>query len=483
MAFNNAVNAKVPGIQSISTSGQWNGVTITAGTGITVTNGDGIAGNPTISAAAGAVLVETLTGNSGGAISPTAGNINTLGTGSITIAGAGSTLTTQLTGLTNHAVLVGAGTATITNVGPSATAGQVLQSAGPSADPVFSTATYPATTTVNQILYSSATNVVSGLATANSATLVTTAAGVPVFTSPMTNGQIVIGSTGATPTAATLTAGTGISIATGAASITISAGASVPTTFTTDNATTATPALNNINFFGNATQGLSSSASGSTVTYTIANATTAQIGVTSLATNAETIAGTVTTKAVTPDDLKAKLGVQTAHGLPIGEGTSSAFTWTAAPTAGQVLIGTSATTDPVLSTITPAGGITVTNGSGTITIGTGVTVIGAWQEIAVNTNAVAGNGYISTAALTLTLPASAAMGTSIGTMVLSTGAMTVKAQGGDTIRMANNVSAAAGTAVSQTNGTISGASANFIYDATSTVWFAYAGYNGTWNVT
>ena len=51
---------------------------------------------------------ETLTGNTGGAISPTSNNINTLGAGSITIAGSGSTLTTELTGLTNHAVLVGA---------------------------------------------------------------------------------------------------------------------------------------------------------------------------------------------------------------------------------------------------------------------------------------------------------------------------------------------------------------------------------------
>src|SRR5260221_385743 len=110
-------------------------------------------------------VLKTLTGNSGGAISPTANNINTLGTGSITIAGSGSTLTTQLTGLTNPAVLFGAGTATITNVGPTSTTGQVLQSAGASADPAFSTATYPSTTTVSQILYSSSTNTVTGLAT------------------------------------------------------------------------------------------------------------------------------------------------------------------------------------------------------------------------------------------------------------------------------------------------------------------------------
>jgi hypothetical protein len=166
-------------------------------------------------------FLKTLTGNSGGAIAPVANNINTVGTGSITIAGAGSTLTTQLTGLTNHAVLVGAGTATITNVGPTATAGQVLQSAGAAADPVFSTATYPATTTINQILYSSSNNVVAGLATANQGVLTTGTTGIPVITAIATNGQLIIGSTAGAPAAATLTAGTGISITNGSNSITI----------------------------------------------------------------------------------------------------------------------------------------------------------------------------------------------------------------------------------------------------------------------
>ncbi len=105
---------------------------------------------------------KTITGDSGGALSPTANNWNLLGNGSITTAGSGSTLTTQLTGLTNHAVLVGAGTTTITKVGPTATAGQILQSAGSSADPVFSTATYPSTAgTSGNLLISNGTNFVS----------------------------------------------------------------------------------------------------------------------------------------------------------------------------------------------------------------------------------------------------------------------------------------------------------------------------------
>lgn len=101
-----------------------------------------------------------------------------------------------------------------------ATANQVLLS-GSSSAPAWSTATYPPTTTINQLLYSSAANTVSGLSTANSAVLITNSTGVPSWSASMTNGQLIIGSTGATPVNATLTAGTGISITNGAGSITI----------------------------------------------------------------------------------------------------------------------------------------------------------------------------------------------------------------------------------------------------------------------
>ena len=141
--------------------------------------------------------VTTLTGNTGGALSPTAGNFNTVGTGSITIAGSGSTLTTQLTGITNHAIQIGAGTATLTQLA-SGTTGQVLQT-NTGADPTWSTATYPSTTTVSQILYSSATNTVTGLATANNGVLITSATGVPSLLANGTTGQVLTATTGSPP--------------------------------------------------------------------------------------------------------------------------------------------------------------------------------------------------------------------------------------------------------------------------------------------
>lgn len=69
-------------------------------------------------------------------------------------------------------------------------ANQMLQSAG-AASPLWSTATYPATTTINQLLYSSASNAVTGLATANTGALVTSSTGVPSITSGATANRLL----------------------------------------------------------------------------------------------------------------------------------------------------------------------------------------------------------------------------------------------------------------------------------------------------
>lgn len=76
--------------------------------------------------------------------------------GTAVVAGGG---TGQVT-LTNHGVLVGAATAAITQLA-AGTAGQVLQSGGASADPAYSTATYPASSGgTGKILYDNGTNFV-----------------------------------------------------------------------------------------------------------------------------------------------------------------------------------------------------------------------------------------------------------------------------------------------------------------------------------
>lgn len=145
--------------------------------------------------------------------------------------------------ITQFDVLVGGAANAINSVGPG-TAGQVLQSGGNAANPAYSTATYPSTTTVSQLLYSSATNVVSGLATANRAVITTGATGVPVATALATDGQLIIGSTAGAPAAATLSAGTGISVSNASNSITIaSTGGGL--TWSTVTGTTQAIAVNN----------------------------------------------------------------------------------------------------------------------------------------------------------------------------------------------------------------------------------------------
>ena len=140
--------------------------------------------------------------------------------GTAVVAGGG---TGRIT-LTNHGVLVGAGTTAITQLA-AGSSGQVLQSGGASADPSYSTATFPATATstgtilradgtnwvattstypntnaVSTLLYASATNVMSALATANGGVLVTSNTGVPsILAGSGTSGQVLQAVSGAAP--------------------------------------------------------------------------------------------------------------------------------------------------------------------------------------------------------------------------------------------------------------------------------------------
>lgn len=207
-------NSLTQGTPQISANGQLligsaagpNGPCLLAGSltssdgSITVTNGSG-----TISliVTGGSSVGKTITGDSGGPLVPSAGNWNLLGSGSLTTQGSGNTLNFVLTGLTNHAVLVGAGTTTITKIAATANTGAVLQN-NSGADPSYSTATYPSvgtstgsilrangtnwlaststypdTNAVSTLLYASSANVMSALATANSGVLSTSSSGVP----------------------------------------------------------------------------------------------------------------------------------------------------------------------------------------------------------------------------------------------------------------------------------------------------------------
>lgn len=128
-----------------------------------------------IGAATGQITCPTcVTSSGGGAITGTA-PISVSAAGVVSINAPYVTLTASNGGIvysgpTNLAILAG-----------TATARQMLQS-GASTTPAWSTAVWPATTTINQLLFSDAANNVTGLATANGGVLNTSATGVPSIT-------------------------------------------------------------------------------------------------------------------------------------------------------------------------------------------------------------------------------------------------------------------------------------------------------------
>ena len=87
------------------------------------------------------LAIDSISPNSGTdpVVPDVAGLVTIVGDGSITTVGSLNTLTTQLTGLTNHAVQVGAGTTTLTQAAVG-TDGQVFLAAT-AADPAFATLT------------------------------------------------------------------------------------------------------------------------------------------------------------------------------------------------------------------------------------------------------------------------------------------------------------------------------------------------------
>jgi hypothetical protein len=117
---------------------------------------------------------------------------------------------------TTHDVLVGAASNGITNVAPSATSGVPLVSGGASADPSFTTAVVAGGGT-GSTTFNTTGVVISGSTTTTALASVT-----------LTDGQLAIGSSTGNPAAATITAGTGITVTNGHNTITIAASGSTP---------------------------------------------------------------------------------------------------------------------------------------------------------------------------------------------------------------------------------------------------------------
>lgn len=216
----------------------------------------------------------------------------------------------------------------------------------------------------------------------------------------------------------------------------------------------------NINLVGDNTTGMDVVGSPGTNTLTIvaAQASTTMKGTVELATNAEAIIGTDTDRAIVPSSLGAKLGTQTAHGVAIGAGTSSALSWTSAGTAGQVLTSNGATLDPTFQA---------------------ATFTSTWTDASGSFTATANQGYFLTAASTPTLPVTPGQGNIIEFVCDTASAVTITANSGQSIRIGAALSIVAGTAAS----TARGDSIRLVYRSTGATWFSVGAPEGIWTVT
>lgn len=198
----------------------------------------------------------------------------------------------------------------------------------------------------------------------------------------------------------------------------------------------------NINVIGMAPIDVAGNPGTFTLTIDVSDATTIATGVVELATDAETIDGTDTTRAIVPSSLKAKLGAQTQYAVPIGDGDNMAFQWSAAATDGQVLIGATGAA-PVFANITSTGGtVVISNGANSINLETNPPGLFAWTEVVVAgpTGMTVNNGYIANNAVSvvvLTLPAVAAQGSIIRVAGKGAGLWQIAQNAGQSISIVN----------------------------------------------
>jgi hypothetical protein len=370
----------------------------------TLASSDGSITYATGAGTLGATVTQATTSQLGGA---------TLATNAETIAGTVTNkivtpddLKAKLGTQTNHAVLVGAGTtAAVTAVATSATSGVPLVSQGAAADPAFGTAvvagggTGNTTFTAYSVIAAGTTATgafqnVSGLGSSGNVLTSAGAGALPVWAAPAASSISITGDSGGALTGAAFTF-TG-----GTTGLTFS-GASTTETLT------GTLAVKN----------------GGTGAATLTGVLTGN-GTSAVTASTITQYGTVVAGA---SNAVASVAPSATSGIPyISQGSSSNPTFGTAVVAGG---GTGVTSTTAYAPI--VGGTTTTGAfqaadtnigtSGFVLTSTGSSSIPTWQAVpgelawavtTVNASLVAGNGYIANKAglLTMTLPASGAIG-------------------------------------------------------------------------
>lgn len=137
------------------------------------------------------------------------------------------------------------------------------------------------------------------------------------------------------------------------------------------------------------------------------------------------------------------LATLTAHGVLVGEGTSNVTPIVLG--AGQVLIGTTSG-DPSATTLTGGTNISITSSSGSITISDTGPASFVYQTVTTSATAAVNHGYFTNSAslVTMTLPATFAVGDIIEVLYQGTGGWKVGQPAGVNI-VYGNVTTTTGT--------------------------------------
>ena len=317
-----------------------------------------------------------------------------------------------------------------------ATARQMLQS-GATGAPAWSTATWPAATTANQLLYSSSTSVIGEVSTANSSVLVTNGSGAPSWSTTLpahtvttsVTVPLIIGGSGTTGTILTLqtTSGTGTTD-----TIEFTGGTNGGTTFATLAAAglritsagssafavgrqggTTDPAFSVDASTGSQTAGLK--VTGAALNGTVAVAVTDTSGATNLTIDALSTGtigiGTVSTGVVTITSggtapqgtgayVRATSPSLTTPALGVATATSLAINGATIGSNGLAVTGTVA----ISSTMT-SGIHTIAGAGPQIVLGTNATTLGSIQMFGNTSGSVTLQPAAAAGSTTLTLPA------------------------------------------------------------------------------